>query len=168
MRLKSKNKRKNIIVYSILILSLLLIAAIFLIFHSQKIIPTKYAKQISFIVYWPGDNESRPDKASIKYSSSTGVISYVDFVNTDKIVIDEQSTPSVFTDFSNYYSDLIAHLNNYDSISTNVGTVYLTLPKGVNTAISNNHGTLLFASSSQKLSENTWRSIFNGFTAIHS
>lgn len=165
-----KKRTKVIVSAAILILVCAMGLILFLYLKSKdNIIPQSDKKEIDFVVYWPSDSLSNPQKSTVKYDAKTGVLSYIDYLDSHRVVINQQATPSVFNDFSNYYSTLINHLNNYETLSTNIGNVYLTLPPNSNnsdTAVSNNHGTLLFASSPVKLTDSEWLHLFNGFKVL--
>lgn len=163
------NKYKLILIFVIILISTALI--VFKVIENRSVVPVKYAKQISFVVYWPKDHLSQPDKNSIKYAkdnSGAQVLSFYDYVNSARVTFVEQATPSSFNDIPDSFTRYINSLNNYQTLSTTYGSVYLTVPPkfNLNTAILNNRGTLLFASSERHLSDDTWRLIFNNLLIV--
>ncbi len=134
-----------------------------------NVLPINIKKVISFQVYWPLDQYSRPEITSIKYATTQSVLSFNDKFKNQKIVFTEQSTPSVFNDVNGYYSALISHSNNYNTISTKYGQVFLTKPPsypGAESAVMNSGGTLLFATVQGDISSNDWQLIFNNLKVI--
>lgn len=126
------------------------------------------AQKISFRVYWPRSGVSIPERTSIKFSTTAGVFSYVIYLGGVSVTVDEQSTPSEFSDIPNYYATLVNHLNNYDTFTSANGTVYLTEPHGTNgeVAVNNNEGTLVFAHAHSKIPVNSWQKLFNNLIVI--
>ena len=139
---------------------------------SKQIIPANIQKQLSFSVFWPDKNAPvTVTKNTLKYSPSNGLLSYVETTNTAvELVISEQATPDTFTASPQVYSQFIQHLLEYEEFSSLNGTVYLTHPKelkGIQTAVLNANGTLMFIKPNQNLSDNTWRQIFNDIELVN-
>jgi len=152
---------------AVVVIGLVIVGAVF-IFKKQPIIKANISNKISYVVYWPTSVNSVPQKNTIKFDSSSGVLSYVVYVSGVDTVVTEQSTPSEFSNFPTYYSTLINHLNNYDTFNTSVGNVYLTQPNNTSgdTAVINHSGTLLFAHAQSSIDENNWRTFFNNLKVI--
>ena len=129
--------------------------------RSAPLVPANISQKVNFIIYYPGSS----------WQTKTSLMTNPDLVLTlnatqadQQFTVTEQATPEVFNDVPQYYSTLLARLNQYGSFGTLNGTVYLTLPKELNgdqQAVLNNNGTLVFAHANHKLTNDKWQRFFN-------
>ena len=129
-------------------------------------IPSKLVNQASFSIYVPTPGATwRPDPQATTYDASAGVLAMTfkaDGLPT--IVMNQQAQPAVFNDVPNYFPQLLAKMNQYREISTDIGPVQLTRPTelgGGQSAVGNVRGTLTFAHPSVSLSDTQWKAFFD-------
>jgi hypothetical protein len=167
------NRRSTIISF-ILLISIAITVLLGVTLHrpTSSMIPANIQKQLSFVLYVPDDKDAVIERSSIHYANGDGVLSYTVGYNPAhaEITITQQATPSVFTDVPQYYPTLLDRLNQYASLGTINGTVYLTKPtelKGQQQAVLNDNGTLLFAHpGNRNLSNDDWRRFFNSLQTV--
>ena len=138
----------------------------FLLTRSNPPFPSSIAKQVSFVTYVPAHDWSA-DTAHATYNA--GVLLFTAQRTNVTLSLSEQATPSVFGDVPQYYSALLGKMNQYDSFGTANGTVYLTKPtelNGLQTAVLNNDGTLVFVRPNHAMSADQWRQFFNTLRLI--
>lgn len=159
---------------SVIILALAIGSLVILKYSSDRtagIIPTSIKQQIVFQIYVTanGDKQWTTDKQSVKYDASQGILSYTAKSATNSLYVTEQLTPSQFTDIPQYFPTLVSKLNEYSEIQTNLGTVALTHPtelNGVQTAVINTAGTLMFIKPKVNLTDSQWASFINSLNVI--
>jgi len=132
-------------------------------------VPKSIQNRVSFTIFYPVPSQQTVFKQdSFKYNKSLSQITFV--VNFDKrnITFAEQSTPGSFNSSPSFYQSFVQKLGGYATFDAVNGRVDLTLPIQTEeqTAIMNAKGTLLFANSSGKISENNWKLLFNSVNNI--
>lgn len=127
-------------------------------------ISSKVKRQLTSTLLMPLDYSVKIDRASVNYDGVGKLLVYNVLTDGTKIVVSEQPTPDQFVDIPGVFDKLVASMNEYKSFDVDVGTVHLTKPKSINgkqAAVLNAKGTLLFAKSEAKLSDDQWRGFFN-------
>ena len=145
-------------------LSIAFIVVITLLFWPKPPIPQKITRQLTSPLLLPQASQFKVKPGSAKFDTSLSLLSFAVMVAGDQIAVSEQPTPESFTDVPAVYQKVLGSMNNYYDFDTPVGTVYLTLPhqlNGLQTAVLNADGTLLFAKPHSNLSEAKWRQFFD-------
>ena len=138
--------------------------------RKSGIIPSSIQQHIAFQVYAPSTTSTWAiDTNSISYNSTQGVLSLVVSSSTNTFALEEQQTPSIFTNVAQYYPTLLSKLNVYGNFQTGLGTVELTKPTelhGGQTAVLNSAGTLLFVRPKSNLTNGQWNKFFSSIVVI--
>jgi len=142
------------------------IAAVLYVQSRQSgVISSSIQQHIAFQIYAPIDTSAWAiNRSSIAYNSSQGVLSLSVSSPTNTFVLEEQQTPDIFTNVSQYYPTLLSKLNVYGNFQTGLGTVELTKPTelhGEQTAVLNSAGTLLFVRPKNNLTNGQWGTFFS-------
>jgi hypothetical protein len=142
----------------------LLIGVGLYILRPQPPIPDNIYKKLNFSLFYPDPASGyKINQAFVSYDSNAKVVIFHAKSGGRDMLISEQATPAVFNDIPDYYQKLIEKLNGYSSFDSINGTVSLTKPtelKGVQTAILNSKGILMFIRPNQTLSDDDWRKFF--------
>lgn len=133
--------------------------------NNESAIPSNIATRLNFFVWLPNKPYVIED-STFKYDQSQGVLTFdILLPNKDRLVFAEQQTPSQFNDLSTYVTTVVNQLGNYDTFDSLNGAVYLNYPRGVtNAAMMNSKNTLMFVTSTTKLSDKTWEGLFNNLS----
>ena len=132
-----------------------------------SVIPSAIRRQANFAIFYPNPSKQiyiLP--SSFKYDTSLSQVAFAARFANRSITFAEQSSPDSFAATPTFYANFITKLGGYATFSSIDGTVSLTEPAQVNaqTAVMNTKGTLLFAKSSNDMSENNWRLLFNSLS----
>jgi hypothetical protein len=165
-------KKKLLFVLSVLLTSLILVAAgwaaVHLAFTPRPAIPATVRDRLEFTPFvLKPDGSLTADAASYKYDASQKGFSFVAH-NEDgvELTISQQATPQSFIDIPDLYSKLVDNMGRYGAFDNQLGTVYLTRPKDQatgQTGVINAKGVLMFVRSSKDLQESQWRRSFQSF-----
>jgi hypothetical protein len=141
------------------------------VFKTKYPIPKPIASKITFVIFYPtNDSVVKVDRDTIKYDTGNGLLSFVARMpNGTKIILSEQATPESFVDILPAYTALIERLQGYSSFETPNGKVSLTHPKelqGLQSALMNAKGTLMFARPEKNISDADWHRIFNSLQQL--
>lgn len=165
-RLVKKYKR-NARLFSLLFLILVCVGIFVVETYVQRDsspVPTSIQNSVQFPVIYPKPSQQITIKEStFKYSKSLGQVSFIVNFAGSNITFAEQSSPDSFSADPTFYPTFIQKLNGYATFTALDGRVDLTLPSETHyqTAVMNAKGTLVFASSPNKLTENNWKLLFN-------
>ena len=146
-----------------------LIGVVAVVRHSQSPLPKSIAKQVDFTTYYPS-KEWKVAASDITYDSKAEVLAYRIKKGDNTIAMNQQPTPTQFTDIPQYYPTLLIKLHEYESVGTTNGTVHLTRPQELNgktSAVLSNEGTLVFAQSNTTMSSKDWRQFFNALKTVN-
>jgi hypothetical protein len=143
----------------------------FLDFRSTSVLPASIKQHIAFQVFAPNTSAhiwTVPENL-VSYNDSQGVLSITAVSDSNKMVLNEQPTPQIFTNIPQYYPTLVSGLHSYDQLQVGLGTLYLTHPKqlnGIQTAVMNSGGTLVFVQPLHNISASQWESFFNNLIVM--
>lgn len=139
---------------------------------SSRVLPPEISRQITYGVYYPQGDVVSVDRSSIAFQADADLLTYkVALPEGGTLTVNQQPTPESFVDIPQAYDKLVTTLMPYASFDSLHGKVALTRPKelqGDQSAVMNAKGTLMFVRSSDQLSEDQWRRIFNSFEIIQS
>lgn len=128
--------------------------------HTTTLLPSAIATQLPYSAYVP-DQSWEGMRKTVSYKD--GILRFTVQRDGIHLVFTEQATPATFSEIPQYYTALLSKLNQYSSISSPLGTVYLTKPtelKGDQTAVIETGGTLCFVRPDQALTDESWKQIF--------
>ena len=152
---------------SVVVLGLLIGGILFLL-RPQTPIPDAMYKKLDFSLFYPDPTSGYTiDSKLVSFDASAKVLVFHAKKSGQDMLISEQSTPPVFNDIPEYYPKLIEKLNGYLDFDSLNGKVSLTKPKelnGVQSAVFNGKGTLMFVKPNHALSDDDWRQFFNQMT----
>ena len=164
LRLWKINKRFIIIVC--VLIAIFLTATVWFLNNRKSIIPGYISTSVSFPIFYPNASKTiKIDPTTFKYSKSLGQVSFIISFSGSKITFAEQSSPDSFAADPNFLTAFVQKLNDYATFTSINGRVDLVLPSETHlqTGVMNAKGTLVFASSSKNLTENSWKILFNSF-----
>lgn len=124
--------------------------------------------QLTSTLMLPDTGHFPVDRASTKYDPKLKELSYNASAFGQTIIVSEQPTPDQFTDVPQVYQKVLESMADYADFDVSVGSVHLTQPaqlNGLQTAVLNSKGTLLFAKPASNLTEDQWRQFFTSFRA---
>lgn len=153
--------------------SVILVAgvALVLLLGPKPVISRTIIKQAGFGVWYPAKPyEVRKSTLKVTKSGQDMLASFDAANGGTTLSFTEQATPESFTDVPQVYDKLIEKLRGYSTFDSVNGKVDLTMPeelKGVQTAVMNSRGTLIFVRPSKALSANDWRQVFNSLQLAH-
>jgi hypothetical protein len=138
--------------------------------QTQARLPEEIQRKVNFFVYLPEEGSVYElDRDSLRFDDSSRVLSFVARSPQGTVSVTQQATPEAFQDIPNYYSQLLDKLHQYEILQTGIGTVTLTRPeelKGLQTAVANPPGTLLFARPEKDLSSSEWKAFFDSLEVV--
>jgi hypothetical protein len=159
-----KYKRNSRLAATLLIVvGLVVVGYIFFVARQPSTVPKSITSSVQFPIFYPKPGKQITIKqTSFKYDKSLGQVSFIVNYAGSAITFAEQSSPDSFSADPTFYPAFIQKLNGYDTFSGVDGRVDLTLPSETHeqTAIMNAKGTLVFASTSGKISESSWKLLF--------
>jgi len=125
-------------------------------------LPADIAKQINFKPVYPQcQNNFTLDTSSFKYQESEGVLTFSTSNPAAKLTITEQKTPANWLDNAN---NGLHPLTQFKSPLGLVSVTTFTSEKPLvifgQTAVVNDHGTLMFARSTVDLNNDSWKAFF--------
>jgi hypothetical protein len=135
-------------------------------------IPADIKKSFKALIFYPSPKDTgfKITPNTVKYDPTSKVVSYVAERAGTKLTVSEQTTPESFVDIPQAYDKLLEKMHGYYSFDSASGKVTLTRPeelKGVQLAVNNNKGTLLFIRSEPDLPPDEWRQMFNSMHEVH-
>ena len=135
----------------------------------EPIIPSNISKKTNFDITIPSTPYTI-DRSSVSYKASEGILTYTS-QSQDGIsyIVNEQATPSAFTDSPQIYPALLLKMHEYAEIQTSRGNVALTKPEelnGLQTAVINSNGTLIFIKPSKNIANDQWIKLINSFERL--
>lgn len=152
------------------ILALGAVVILILVLLPKPPIPGKIKQQLTSTLLLPNTRKFPVNRDTTKYDPSIKVLTYKVAAFGKTIIMSEQPTPDQFTDVPQVYQKVLDGMQDYNDFDVNVGGVHLTLPpqlSGVQTAVLNTKGTLIFAKPSGKLSDDQWRQFFTSFQVVN-
>lgn len=145
---------------------------LFIALKPKPFIRAGVKKNIPFTVLVPSDESLITlDKTSVKYDSTTKLLTYSGLINTNgaKLIFSQQPTPESFVDIPQAYEKLITSINQYSAFDSVQGKVYLTKPtelKGGTSAVMNTKGVLMFIKPTKDITEDEWKKLFNSLKIV--
>jgi hypothetical protein len=135
-------------------------------YRRSAVVPKDISSQVNFPIFYPQPGRQiLVNEASFKYDKSLQQVSFTVEYNGSNITFAEQSSPDSFSADPSFYPAFVAKLNSYANFESINGRVDLAQPTETKdqTAIMNAKGTLTFANANKgsKLSENSWKRLFN-------
>ena len=167
-RHSNKSNQQKRLLFVCIAVAILLVAPswFFIERRAHSPFPADVTKKVSFVVYYP-DKTWQINGAKATYAN--GALFFVATKEDVTVSFNEQATPQVFNDVSQYYPTLLTRLKEYASFGTANGMVNLTRPAELNggqTAVLNNDGTLVFVRPNHDLDVDQWRQLFNRLQTI--
>jgi len=129
-------------------------------------IPNSIREQLTSPLLLPRAAQANIDRSSVKYNSDDKLLTYRVTYRGSLLLVSEQPTPEQLVDIPAAYDKVVENMNQYSSFVVSAGTVHLTRPKdagGVQVAVMNAKGTLMFVKSDRDLSNDDWRRLFVSF-----
>lgn len=162
----SKGKRRDSLAYQlgVLVLAIIVLVLVFALTYKSPVIPKSITSQANFAIFYPVENSQVTiEKNTFKYNKSLGQMSFIVDYLQQQVTFAEQSEPDAFTADPAFYTNFIGKLNGYATFASVNGRVDLTNPANINgqTGVMVTKGTLLFAKSTNAISESNWKLLFN-------
>jgi hypothetical protein len=157
----ARHKRAYVVLGLIVILAIVGITANQL---SKPAIPASITNQIKYGLFYPkGDQAISIERLTFKYDRGFGQVSFVADFNKNKMTFAEQATPENFYASQDYYKKMITNMGGYYTFQNSQGKVDLVKDKSIGreVGVMNSKGTLIFVNSTNDLSTNDWREVFN-------
>lgn len=136
---------------------------------SKPPIPGPVKAQVSTTLLAPQGGGYAVDRQSAHYDTKLQLLSYTAKAGNATVTISEQPEPSQFSDITGYYQQVLTGMNQYASFGSTQGTVYLTKPgqaNGLQVAVLDTKGTLMFAKSTAPWSQDDWQRFFRSVAVI--
>lgn len=149
---------------------ILIIAAGLFSWHklqTHPAIPSEIRKQLTFVPFTNTNSEVASVLSEVKYDKKIKLLTYTVFLNGVKVVVSQQATPESFNDVPQAYDALLQKMYSKNSFDSVVGKVNITYPeelKGLQTAVMNSKGVLLFAKPESNISVDEWKKFFNNLS----
>jgi hypothetical protein len=150
-----------------IIVGLELMGGAIMYFVHPPTIPASIYEAANFPVLTPRASILRLDSASVVYDANTRVLRYQVRAFNGNLTINQQPAPVSFINNPSQYDDLTHSLNQYQTLETHLGTMYLARPKdlaGRQVAVLNTAGTLIFIYPSFELGTQQWTRLFSGLS----
>jgi hypothetical protein len=170
---KKLRKRLFLILIGVIIIASAIVLVI--IYHNHRSnypISISIQKQLNFIPFItvPTSFDPVSQPYNINYDKPDQLLVYKLNFEGQSLVVSQQATPQSFNDIPDVYNQLIIKMRGGTTFSTPAGTVNITYPKeynGLQTAVMNSDGVLMFTRPTKNLSTGQWQRLFNQFITLH-
>ena len=167
--LRQRSKR-TMIIAAVIIITGLAIGVWFVVrpHPPQSALPARVQSQLSFSPFVISDSTHTYTASDYKTSKPEGQVQILSYVvhlpaKAGTVSISEYTQPSQFTDIPEYKSQFLTNvINEYDSVQTSNGTIYLghaTKQNNAQLGFMLERGLVVFLSPSHSLSDKQWHDL---------